>query len=710
VAGSLKAFQTPSIPAIEMLSILGHAAELLPALESGGLMVRFVNGGNCQLILPIAPVITAKVEDSSYKKALDAMIEAFNRGSAHFTKRTGARSISLVGTMPPTVAALEIAMRESSPESLSLDTLGDPANPVGSECLVVIDGPDLPTQIDRASAIVRRCPMARFGAMAESAYDDPYIVIFLDDDPQRGSALGGLIAREDVEPGHVLARYNSAACPVFLPRNLTVPKLILRELGVVLRPFADLTEDEVQVAFGAFSDRWGIAAFQTTIPVDDARTMLEDETLIEEVSWRFADLRESAEAAERMRAVFSELAPKPGYRLSLHEVHTRIKRNLSLEQIREAIAELEAHAALVQGLQAKQLRLLRFSTDQLPAMADFLLQVPVAEIDRGTVRYGYQASALEPQGTHFLLYDPDEVALHRPFPEWRWRARTTDTPIRYWVDPHWAEHYRGGANHVRSIVFTPYETVLHPTLHSFSSGDMDGYLRDLMVARFSGEEHNEPVGEMLKDRRRATGFVFNYSPDPEFEILVEVLDLDSFTPVRERLDWINDHLLLVDPSVVEPQRITQVAESLFEGQVAESLMDAVDVHARELDNLSQTVEAEFVQGIGSIMRRVESEIATMGKLSVEAISFLGDLSERVAVLANLMEQGQRNLLDATNAAGELDSVAEDMEAIRKTFKDSLSNEFKRIDAFIVAAETRSEQARGDLAELRSKLEAMRYFR
>jgi len=75
-----------------------------------------------------------------------------------------------------------------------------------------------------------------------------------------------------------------------------------------------------------------------------------------------------------------------------------------------------------------------------------------------------------------------------------------------------------------------------------------------------------------------------------------------------------------------------------------------------------------------------------------------------------MEQGQRNLLDATNTAGELDSVAEDMEAIRKTFKDNLSNEFKRIDAFIAVAETRSDQARGDLAELRSKLEAMRYFR
>lgn len=703
-----KAFRTPAIEAQEALSVMAAAADALPVLEAGGMRVQFYEGGYCRLVLPAQPVgRSANADGKQYEAALNSIIEAFNQGPAQFRREAGARSLSIDGLPTPIVAAMEIAMRIIAPGSAREVGTVERAARVGEECLIVLDADDTVKQIEQASMLVRRCPMTRLGVHEEAVSGAAYLVLHLDDDTDRRSTLGGLIAGGGFPAGRVLARYDSSAGPVFLPTDWTLPMAVLRDLGRVLASYTDALENEETVAFGAFVDGDVTTTFRTALPVKDAQTVLGSETPTEEIVWRFLDLRESEEAAGRLRSVLADLKPRSGYRLSLHGIRDRVRGNVSLERILEAIAELEVHAALIQGLQSKQLRLLRFSAEQLPAMADFLSRVPIQEIDRGKIRYGFQATAMAPLGLHYLMYDPDELSLERPFPEWEWRERTNDTPIRYWVDPNWARHYGGGTGVVRSVVFTPHGTVLHPTLHSFSAGDMDGYLRALMLERFTGHHHSKALGEMLEDRSRATGFVFDRARDPDFEISVEVLDLESFKPVRQRLDWINDHLLLIDPSVVAPERITLVAESLFEGRVAESLLRETGARSSELKAASDAIDEHFLGQVGNIMKRVESEIVSMGERADDAVRFLEDLSARMVTLETLMDKEFRNFKSATREADNSDTVAADLETYRETFETRIRDGFEKTDRFVAEAEKRIEKARNGLTLLRTKLDSLR---
>lgn len=707
---TVMAYRSPPADARRVLISLSESAAGLSVLSSGGMRLEFVDADHCRLIIPAAPTHTTADEGvRRHKIAVDELMDAYSMAAEPFSKRAGARSVDLSVHPPVLLGALLLAYGCARMGEDEFDNLDGIAECVGRECLIVLYGQDVEEQLDQLARLVQRCPMARLSIENKREEPDELVTLLhLNDDVDRSSTLGGLVSRNEFDGARILARYNTSVGAVFMPRPLSIPRDVLYELGRVLEACTNEADLEPASAFGVFEGEEGLVGFQAVLPAADAREILGDDISAESVRWRFLDLSESKGAAESIREAIGRVDSKSGYRLTLHSTANWQRGDQSLQNIRERVVELEAQAALIRGLSAPQLRLLRFSRSQLPALANFLIRAPVTDIDRGVIQYGFQATAMEPEGVHFVLYDPAEVVLDSAFPEWEWRERTDDHPIRYWLDPHWAAHYAGGRSHVRSMVFTPFETALHPTLHSFSSDDMDKYLRQLMLRRVPEEEHTQALRALIQDQSRSTAILFDRTEEAGFEIAVEVLDLNQFVPVRQRLDWINDHLLMIDPAIVSQERISEVATLLFEGRTADALLEEAESRADEMCATAERTEHYFNKLLQGIMKRVDQEFTAVTEQATLSISYLEKISVRLSSLENLMEEGQRNFEGAARVAESLEDISSDQEIHREQLEDQIRTNYEETEHFVAAAEERLMKTRRELETLKSKLDGLRY--
>ena len=703
MASPVKAYRSPEAQARNVLVALHEARETLQALNAAGARCEVLENGYARLYLPADPNADIQKASDGYNRQVEALMMAFSNEAELFAQRQGARSIKLENYPSLEAGALLLLLYCADAES------GELAKHTGSEKLILLVDGRIEDQAFEASNLVKRCPMARLEVVAgQEGSGETGILLLLQDDVKRSSALAGLLAREEVGPYDVLCRYDTPAGPIFLPQDLAFSRQVILDAGRVLEAIRDPSPVDIEGAYCVArmgAARW---AFRTELPTQDARDFISDDIAGGGVSWRYLDLKQSVEAEKRLRKAISVVDPNAGYRLSLHDVSPRVDDGQSLARIQEKIADLEAQEALVRGLRASQKTLLRFSRVQLPALADFLSAVPVGDIDTGKILYGFQATADEPGGVHFLLYDPAEVQMERSLPEWTWRARTEDQPIRYWVDPHWAEFYTKAGARVSSRVFTPRNTALHPTLHSFAPEDMDAYMRGLIRRRVSLGDHNSTIRELLDDPLRALGLVIGRSRDEAFDIVVEILDLDCFVPLRQRLDWINDNLLMVDPAFVSEERMSAIAAALFEGRNAAELLEEMNARAQALETAVAEDGDRFTASIDGLTERFAREFSAAINLSNGMIDNIGRLSTRLNTLERILADVHA-LSTSSYAAGEaLEVIASDLERHRETLEEGVRTKRRETIEFVDATEKRLEEAQRTLVDLQAKIDRMRH--
>lgn len=702
MSNPVKAYCSPLAPARRVLAALHSSREALRALSAMGARCEVLENKYARLYLPADPSAGPWGTPTECNQQVDALMKAFSDEAELFTRRLGAKSTNMENYPSLEVGVLLLLLVCAGQE------VEERAEPTGSEKLVFMADGQVENWARDANIVVKRCSMARLEVVAnQQEAGEMGLVLLLQDDVKRGSALAGLLALEEGTPWDVLCRYDSPAGPIFLPQDLEFSRSSILDTGRILESMQEqeLEENERPYCIARMGDaKW---VFRTDMPTHDAREIISDDISGERLSWRFLDLKQSDKAEKRLRDAIKMEDPNAGYRLSLHKIGPRIDDAQSLVRIREKISDMEAEAALVRGLRAPQTTLLRFSRAQLPAMADFLSVVRVGDIDAGKILYGFQATADEPGGVHFLHYDPAEIQLERPLREQTWRARTEDNPIRYWVDPHWAPFYTNATARVECRVFTPINTVIHPTLHSFAPEDMDAYIRQLIIRRISLGEFNSTIKELLEDRQRAVGLVFSRSRDEAFDVAVEILDLSCFSPLRQRLDWINDNLLMVDPAFVSEERVSAIAAALFEGRNADDLLKDMGARTEALETMVAESEDQFTASIEGLSKRFAQEFSAAIDHTNGITNHIELLSARLMALEGILVEVHALSTSSEVAGVTLDAIVADLEFRRETFEEGVRAKRRETIEFIEVAEKRLEAAHQMLADLQVRIERAR---
>jgi hypothetical protein len=237
---------------------------------------------------------------------------------------------------------------------------------------------------------------------------------------------------------------------------------------------------------------------------------------------------------ERLAQAIQQSEPFIGYKLELKP--TRHIDKSKIERLTEQKARLEYNLAYLQSISQPRPLLMRFTQEQLPALAAEIRSFPIHVILDGSIKYGFQATEQEPGGFHFLLIDPAETARLEvdPFPLWQ----DINSPhMRFRLDPFWASHYFDAEALNEAMVFVPEGCTIYPPLHSWEPRSMDRYLR-------------ETLGHWFQDRLKGITipirpiYLFDGEPVPASPITISVLDRGRMEPLNTRLGWLNDNLVI----------------------------------------------------------------------------------------------------------------------------------------------------------------------
>jgi hypothetical protein len=563
------------------------------------------------------------------------------------------------------------------------------------------------------AALVRRSRDARFlvGGQGVALLD-------LSDDPARGATVAGLRA-SGLPPGAtLLARHSLEAMSVWLPEGITFAEDMRETLSAVLNGLVEgrLLAPGAELHLLTGQDGAGVAVVLPPDPVSiPAGQPVPEDQLVDAATLGMAidPPQQPDEIGPALRLSVLTLHPEPqaqrdlntrlndrafplGYRISLAPVGAISRSDEDIERLRSEIEEREARIALIQALGRPQLRLLRFSDAQLPALVDGLRKMPRALRENAGLRYAATHAAGRAEPAHFVLYDPETVQFDGVLPEFYWRAVTEDHPIAFWLDPH-AEDARDG-NPDEPRVFVPQGERILPYIDSFGSS-VKGTLQ-LVLGRLFAD------GSAVLDAKGAEpAFVFRaLAKDTDKtlgsdEIGVELVDLVRFAPLKISLRWINDHILASSPRTADPADLRELAETLYAGQLAQDMRKAMQAEVDGLRGGWAQAQEDLLGCMDDMVAAVAREVGQTRLLMENARRFV-DLSRgRLAEVTQSL-----NGLGA--AVGGLDAPLAEMAADlpglaagRVTFVEQYQAEYETSQKLL-------EDTRAEIAALREKMERL----
>lgn len=557
------------------------------------------------------------------------------------------------------------------------------------------------------AALVRRSRGARF-----LISDQDVTLLDLTEDPARGSTLAGLRAA-GLPPGvTLLSRDSLALMALWLPEGMGFAEDRREVLAGILNGLveAGLLDRAAELHLLPGVKGGGQAIILPPDPSDPlvSGTALEDVSVLAQgidppdradeigpaIGFSVLTLTPDAEAQAALNLRLNDRAFPLGYRISLAPVGSVSRSDEDIERLRSEIEEREARIALIQALGRPQLRLLRFTDAQLPALVDGLRKMPRALRENAGLRYASAHAAGRADPAHFVLYDPEVVQFDGVLPEYYWRAETEDQPIGFWLDPH-AEEARDG-NPEEPRVFVPQNQRILPYIDSFGAS-VTGTLQLVLGRLFAdgsavlGAKDAEPAF-VFRDLRGA--------PDADAdEIGVELLDLALFAPLRLSLRWINDHILASSPRTADPVDRRELAESLYAGQLAHDLRAQMQAEVGDLKIGWAQAQADMLSCLDDMAAAVAREADALRQQMEAARHFVDLARERLAGV-----NGSLNGLGA--AVGGLDApleaMAEELPAMtarRVVFLDQYAAEYETSQKLM-------EDTAHEIAALREKMDRL----
>lgn len=516
------------------------------------------------------------------------------------------------------------------------------------------------------------------------ASDAQAVLLDLDGSDERGATLSGLRAAGLPPGATLLRRHPVAAFGLWLPEQLHLDDNTCESAATLLNALAaaglvpaggDL--HLLRQQGGAGQALW-LAAADEDSPLTPAETLAADtggadveSDLGPAIGFTLHRLRPDAQAQADLTARLNARDFPLGYRIRLARLPQIQRSEGDIERLREEIEEREARIALIQALGRPQLRLLRFTDAQLPALVDGLRQIPPGLRQNAGLLYAATHAAGRAEAAHFILYDPEQLQIDTIQPEYYWRALGDDRPMSFWLDPH-AEEARDG-NDAEPMVFVPSGHRIVPYIDSFG-GTLGGTLRIVLGNLFAD------TSAVFDTKGSRPAFVFSdlrgSGANPADEIAVELIDLSAFRPLTASLRWINDHILARSPRVADPQDLRELAEWLYRGQLAQDLRTRMQAEVDELTLSWQQAEAGLLDGLDQLAIRSEGELRAFEQNLHTARQFIATATARLGeVTRGLNALGAA--MDAADRA--LDGLADDipeLTAARLAFLDRFQIEYE----------------------------------
>lgn len=556
------------------------------------------------------------------------------------------------------------------------------------------------------SAIVRRSRDARFLDTGRGV-----TLLDLSDDPARGSTLAGLRAA-GLPPGvTLLSRHSLVAMAVWLPEGMAFAEdrrevlagllnglieagALSRAADLHLLPGADGTGQAIVLppdpaAPDAAADDPSLV--DASVLADGIDPPHEVDDIGPPVRFSVLTLAPDAQAQAALSARLNDRAFPLGYRISLAPVGTVSRSDEDIERLRSEIEEREARIALIQALGRPQLRLLRFTDAQLPALVDGLRKMPRALRENMGLQYASAHAAGRAEPAHFVLYDPEMVQFDGVLPEYYWRAVAEDQPIGFWLDPHAEEARNDSADEPR--VFVPQNQRILPYIDSFGAS-VKGTLQLVLGGLFADGS------AVLRAEGAEPAFVFRDLKGDKTagsdEIGVELLDLARFAPLRVSLRWINEHILASSPRIADPEDRRELAESLYAGQLAHDMRARMQTEVDDLRIGWAQTQEDMLSCMDDMAAAVAREVAEL-RQQMEAARRFVDLSQ-----SRLAEVTQ-SLNGLGAAVGGLDAPLEAMAVglpglagSRVAFLDQYTAEYETSERLL-------EDTSREIAALREKM-------
>lgn len=590
------------------------------------------------------------------------------------------------------------------------------AGPVPSTAEPQVEG-RLRAVIDEGATGGTEAATAAFAALVRRSRDARFVsggavtLLDLEDDPERGATLVALRASGLPAGATLLARHSLAGLSLWLPEGHGFTPEVLPDVLAVLLGLVDAGLQATGCAIHLLpDDSVGCRAIllppDAPPPATEAPPLTEVEKLADEIApapepdelglpLRFSvlSLSPDAEAQQALNTRLNDRRFPMGYRIRLAPLGHVSRSDEDIERLRAEIEEREARIALIQALGRPQLRLLRFTDAQLPALVDGLRKMPRALREDAGLLYAATHAADRPEPVHYVLYDPDRVQFDGRLPEIYWRAETDDQPIAFWLDPHAEDARDNNPNEPR--VFVPQSMHILPYMDSFG-GRLTGTLQLVLGNLFADGS------AVLAAKDAQPAFVFStLGPGGagKDEIGADLIDLSRFQPLKISLRWINDHILASSPRIADAADRRELAESLYAGQLAIEMRTRMAGEVEALREDWAQAQAELLGCFDQMVDAVTRQVSIQRQQLEGARTFV-DLSK-----ARLTEVTRAlNRLGA--AVGGIDSDLEAMASDIPGMAASRIAFFDRYQAEHEAGEQALEQTKAEIATLRTRMEIL----
>jgi hypothetical protein len=408
---------------------------------------------------------------------------------------------------------------------------------------------------------------------------------------------------------------------------------------------------------------------------------------VEGARFEFLHLKESQKALDGLAAAIQKAKPYVGYRLELQG--TKFLEKNQLERLLDQKARIEHNIAYLQSITIPQPILMRFTREQLPALAAQIRSFPMHILHDGRLKYGFQAFDNEPAGYHFILIDLRETGRNELDPLPLWHDLDIDVPhMRFRLDPFWAYHYYEAGG--ESMVFVPEGCALFPPIHDWERGNMDQALREIIGHWF----HQHLKGQPIPARPI---YLFDGVPGKESPIHISVLNQDRMEPLHMRLGWINDNLL-INYTLEKENLMKEMAKDITWGELAQHIKTNTEKTRRDFSEAALATSQHIANTTNEMTRVLTSVIDRVVKETFRMTQKIRRMNQRLQ---------------------EWDKVLEDMEEMLQEVREqkqettrrlgATKNEFWRmeqqIQREIQASERRRKELEGNIVEEVQKLHA-----
>lgn len=397
------------------------------------------------------------------------------------------------------------------------------------------------------------------------------------------------------------------------------------------------------------------------------------------------ELADAAAELENLRLRIAQAGPRAGYPLRLAPAPVDGAGSSERMRLRQRLAETRQRLAYLESLDQSHPILYRFAQEQLEQLAGLLASFPVEVLKDGELLYGFYADDENPAGYHFLLVEPEHAILGLLGPAFSQHGNGAD---RFQIDPLWAGAYFDPER--PALVFVPFGQRLTPSMHAWNASEMDEYLAE------SVETWAKAQGKIPKALPERPLYLFDELTDPaqpsngsngaksgskngsngrsrnpgSVRLRASVLDRDAFAPLRDRMGWINENLLVTRDLGMQ-EYVTQLATASSRASLLERKQSHADTRLDEfsesLDVLNKQVLARTRGYLKVLDDRVGKSLGQVETMRRELDSLEASLAKLQAARSDMKRDHGKTLReiesDLMNLPAELRRVKRTMDKV-----------------------------------------------